>query len=71
MTEGAFVCVAPRCAFIRPDGDDHNVFLGSDALTALPRAPRRGDRAEFQITEHARRRVATDITLIEGAPARC
>lgn len=70
MTQGEFITVCPRFAFVRPDTSAGNAFVSADALAALPRVPRRGDRAEFQITEHARRRVATDITLIKESPPR-
>ena len=67
--QGAFVTVVPgKFGFIAPDrGDLGNLYVTAGTLAALPRTPRRGDRARFKlaVTTDGRRR-AIDLVLIEG-----
>lgn len=68
MVKGQFVTVRPGFAFIRPDGEDGNLYVSAAVLDALPRAPRRGDRARFRRAEtRDGRRRAIDVVLIEAA----
>lgn len=67
---GRFITVrAPRFAFVRPEGEDGNVYVTGTALASLRRHPRRGDRVRFKIAETPDgRRRAIDLALIEGEP---
>ncbi len=67
MIEGAFVTVIPgKFGFITPERFDlGNLYVTAGTLAALPRIPRRGDRARFKmaVMKDGRRR-AIDVVLI-------
>lgn len=69
MMQGHFVSVRPAFGFVRPDGEDGNVYVTGTAIASLRRHPRRGDRVRFRIAETPDgRRRAVDLALMEPKP---
>lgn len=66
--DGHFITVRPgRFAFVRPEGEDGNLFVTGPALDALPHVPRRGEPVRFRVAEtRDGRRRAIDLVLIEA-----